>query len=49
MSFPAWLLRSVYRLSGAKKQFALPEEKLMQVVEKQNRNRGFFFPSDHKA
>ena len=49
MSISASLLRTVYKLSGAKKSFALPEEELLAVIEKQNRNRGVFTPTDHKA
>ena len=49
MSLFAALLHGVYRISGAKKAFALPEEKLLREVEKQNRHRGFFMPTDHKA
>ena len=45
----ASLLRGAYRLSGAKKSFALPEEEIRRVIEKQNRNRGVFTPTDHKA
>ena len=37
MSFLASVLRAVYKLSGAKKSFALPEDKLLQEIEKQNR------------
>ena len=49
MSVFAALLRTAYRLSGAKKSFALPEEKLLAVIEKQNRHRGVFAPTDSKA
>ena len=49
MSFLASVLRAVYKLSGAKKSFALPEDKLLQEIEKQNRSRGVFTPTDHKA
>ena len=49
MSFGASLLRTVYRLSGVKKAFALPEDRLLKAIEKANRGRGFFLPSDHKA
>lgn len=44
MSLFAALLHGVYRISGAKKAFALPEEKLLREVEKQNRHRGFLCP-----
>ncbi len=49
MSFFASLLRAAYKLSGAKKSFALPEDKLLKEIEKQNRSRGVFTPTDHKA
>ncbi len=49
MSVFASLLRTAYRLSGAKKQFALPEAELLRVIEKQNRHRGVFVPTDRKA
>ena len=49
MSIFAALLRGVYKLSGAKKAFGLPEEEIRKVIEKQNRNRGVFTPTDHKA
>ena len=45
----ASLLRGAYKLSGAKKAFRLPEAEIRNVIEKQNRNRGVFTPSDHKA
>ena len=43
------ILRSVYKLSGAKKAFALPEDALRKEIEKQNRHRGVFTPTDRKA
>ena len=49
MSIFASILRSAYRISGAKKAFALPEDALKKVIEKQNRNRGVFTPTDRKA
>ena len=49
MSVFASLLRGVYKLSGAKKAFTLPEEEILKVIEKQNRSRGVFVPADHKA
>ena len=49
MSVFASLLRGVYKLSGAKKAFTLPEEEILKVIEKQNRSRGVFAPADHKA
>ena len=45
----AALLRGAYRLSGAKKAFGLPEDEIKKVIEKQNRNRGVFTPTDRKA
>ena len=44
MSFFASALRAAYKLSGAKKAFTLPEEEILKVIEKQNRNRGVFTP-----
>ena len=49
MSAFASLLRSAYKLSGAKKAFRLPEDEILKVIEKQNRNRGVFTPTDSKA
>lgn len=49
MSIFASILRSVYKLSGAKKAFALLEDALRKEIEKQNRHRGVFTPTDHKA
>ena len=49
MSIFASILRSVYKLSGVKKAFALPEDALRKEVEKQNRHRGVFTPTDRKA
>ena len=49
MSIGASLLRGVYRLSGVKKAFALPEEQLLKAIEKATRGRGFFMPTDRKA
>ncbi len=49
MSFFASVLRAAYKFSGAKKAFTLPEDEILQVIEKQNRRRGVFTPKDHKA
>ena len=49
MSIFAALLRGVYKLSGAKKAFSLPEDEILKVIEKQNRSRGVFTPTDKKA
>lgn len=49
MSLFASLLRNVYKLSGAKKSFSLPEDEILKVIEKQNRSRGVFVPTDKKA
>ena len=49
ISLFASLLRGAYKLSGAKKAFALPEDALRRVMEKQNRHRGVFTPTDRKA
>ena len=45
----ASLLRGVYKISGAKKAFGLPEDEIKKVIDKQNRNRGVFTPTDRKA
>ncbi len=45
----AHLLRGIYKISGAKKAFGLPEDEITKVIEKQNRNRGVFTPTDRKA
>ena len=44
MSIFASVLRTAYKLSGAKKAFALPEEALREEIEKQNRHRGVMRP-----
>lgn len=49
MSIAASLLRAGYKLSGAKKAFALPEDELLKVIAKQNKSRSVFTPIDHKA
>ena len=49
MSFGASVLRGAYKLTGAKKAFALPEDEMVKVIAKQNRHRGVFVPTDHKA
>ena len=49
MSIFASILRAVYRLSGVKKSFTLPENELRKEIEKQNRHRGVFTPTDRKA
>ena len=49
MSFFAFVLRTAYRLSGAKKAFGLPEDKIRKVIDRQNRSRGVFTPTDHKG
>ena len=49
MSIFASILRTAYKLSGAKKAFALPEDALRKKIEKQNRHRGVFTPTDRKA
>ena len=43
------MLHTAYRLSGAKKAFGLGEDEIKKVIEKQNRSRGVFTPTDHKA
>ena len=49
MSIFASLLRGIYRLTGTKKAFTLPESEILKVIEKQNRHRGVFAPTDRKA
>lgn len=49
MSFLASVLHTVYKVSGTKKAFALPEEELLKAIQKANRGRGFFMPTDRKA
>ena len=49
MSIFASILHVAYKLSGAKKAFALPEDALQKEIEKQNRHRGIFTPTDRKA
>ncbi len=49
MSLFSALLRGAYRALGVKKAFSLPEEEIRGVIEKQNRRRGAFVPTDHKA
>ena len=49
MSILASALRAAYKLSGAKKAFGLPEDEIRKVIEKQNRSRGVFTPTDRKA
>ena len=49
MSIFASLLCGVYKLSGAKKAFGLPEDEILKVIEKQNRSRGVFTPTDRMA
>ena len=45
----AHLLRGIYKISGAKKAFCLSEDEIKKVIKKQNRHRGVFMPTDHKA
>ena len=49
MSIFAALLRGAYKAIGAKKAFGLPEDEIRKVIDKQNRSRGVFTPTDHKA
>ena len=49
MSIFASILRTANKLSGAKKAFALPADALRKEIEKQNRHRGVFTPTDRKA
>ena len=49
MSIFASFLRGAYKLSGAKKAFALPEDALRKEIEKQSRHRGVFVPTNRKA
>ena len=36
MSFGASLIHAVYRLSGVKKLYSLPEDELLKAIEKAN-------------
>ncbi len=45
----AAMLRRGYQLSGAKKTLGLPEDALRKEIERQNRKRGVFTPTDRKA
>ena len=49
MSILATVLSGAYKLIGAKKAFTLPEDEILKVIEKQNRSRGVFVPTDNKA
>ena len=49
MSLGAALIHTIYKLSGAKKFHSLPEEELLNAIEKANRGRGFFLPTDRKV
>ena len=49
MSIFSSILRTAYKLSGAKKAFGLPEDEIKKVIEKQNRHRGVFMPTDRKT
>ena len=49
MSIFASALRAAYKLSGAKKAFGLPEDEIRKVIDRQNRSRGVFTPTDRKA
>lgn len=49
MSILATVLSGAYKLIGAKKAFTLPEDEFLKVIEKQNRSRGVFVPTDNKA
>ncbi len=48
MSVLASVVRVGFKLSGVKKMFGKPEKELLQMVDKMNRNREFYLPSDHK-
>lgn len=49
MSIFAALLRGAYKAVGAKKAFGLPEDEIRKVIDRQNRSRGVFTPTDNKA
>lgn len=38
-----------YKAVGAKKAFGLPENEIRKVIDRQNRSRGVFTPTDNKA
>ena len=49
MSIFSSILRTAYKISGAKKAFGLPEDEIKKVIEKQNRHRGVFTPTDRNV
>ena len=49
MSVRYQLLKTGIRLMGIKKMFRLPSEKMLTMIEKLNRNRGFRVPADKKC
>ena len=49
MSLFASAFRAVYKISGVKKFYSRPAEELLAEVQKLNRNRGFYMPTDNKA
>lgn len=46
MSFSASVVRVGFKLSGIKKVFGLPEDRLLEKINKLNRGRDFFVPCD---
>ncbi len=48
MSFLASVMKCGIKLSGMKKMFGKPEEELLKIIDKMNKNRGFYMPSDKK-
>ena len=49
MSIAASALRGLYKALNIKRLYRLPEAELLKEIEKQNKGRGYFFPTDHKA
>ena len=47
MSFLASMIRTGFKRSGMKKMFSLPQDELLKTIEKMNKKRPFFMPTDH--
>ena len=48
MSFLASVIKFGIKLSEMKKMFGKPEEELLKIIDKMNKNRGFYMPNDKK-
>jgi len=49
MSLTASLINVSLKLSGIKKMYNLPDDEFLKKVEKMNKSRGFYMPTDNKA